>query len=370
MATIAASEAIYGTSTGPVESASSVVKDKAGSLASTASAAVYGTELPWTEGAMLKASDNWEALVSKASQQIYGTPPTLTYHMMSQASTYAAQATDAAAAQYSAVQALVSELVIGKEPDFTESVMSRFQSAYSTGVLAMASSASSYANEAYDSASSVASSVFTPPPALESILDSANEQINSAVEAASVQFYGTEKGNVEKATSAAADAYNSAQSKASAAIYGTEPRYVEAAQSSLAGLAASAQESISIVIYGTPTGAAEAAASSAASMYTSMSSVMDENVAAATSVVGDGYQAAKVKVNSAVYGPEQDALESAVSRLAAAIESGKAQLSQFGESSSEMVGEKVAEAKAGAEEMASSVSSVMSSATERVKDEL
>ena len=66
------------------------------------------------------------------------------------------QATAAAAQQYADVQALISELVIGKEPAFTESVMNRFASAYYTAVPAAISSVQSYASEQYVAASSVA----------------------------------------------------------------------------------------------------------------------------------------------------------------------------------------------------------------------
>jgi hypothetical protein len=106
----------------------------------------------------------------------------------SQAGSYGAQATAAAAQQYADVSALISELVVGKEPDFTESVMNRFGSAYSTGLPAVVSSAQSFASEqleaatsiagdsyevvseyaadAYASASSVVNSIFTPPAAI------------------------------------------------------------------------------------------------------------------------------------------------------------------------------------------------------------
>ena len=181
-------------------SINSVISEKLEAAASAASSAVIGSETPWTESIASAASENWEALITKASSQIYGapTPYFITRRLLSEVREYAAQATEGVASQYSAVQSLISELVSGKEPDFTESVYSRFSSAYYTGAGQVASSASSYASEVYASASSVVSSVFTPPPTIEAILDSASSRVNEAVEAASIQFYGTEKGSYSK----------------------------------------------------------------------------------------------------------------------------------------------------------------------------
>lgn len=161
--------------------AASKVSGAAENIASQVSSGVVGTETPWTESIASQASQNWESLIAQASNQVYGAPTPWVNSAYSQAGAYAAQATAQAAAQYSSVQALISELVVGKEPDFTESVMQRFSSAYYTGLPAAASSVnsyasehydsvSSYASEAYASASSVISSVFTPPPAIETIL--------------------------------------------------------------------------------------------------------------------------------------------------------------------------------------------------------
>ncbi|KAK5291037.1 hypothetical protein LTR16_002372 [Cryomyces antarcticus] len=392
-----ASTAIYGSPTGSIESMASAISAQVESVVSVASSGVVGSETAWSESVAYQASQNWEALVSKASEQIYGSPTPFTASVMSQAGDYAAQATEAAASQYAAVQALFSELVVGREPDFTESVMSRLSLAYSTGfgAPAMASSASSYASdayasassagssyasEAYASASSVVSSVFTPPATLEAILSSATDQINAAVDAASIQFYGstTEKGTFEHATSAAASAYSSVHAKASAAVYGTQTGYVEVAQSSMADVAASAQSALSVALYGTPTGAVDAVTNSAVSAYASLSAVAADNVAAAS---------------SAVYGPEQGALESAQSRVAAAVESARARMAEFaGAGAAAAAAEKIERAQSAlgdvaasvssaadgvragvssaAADAASSVSSVASSVTSKIRDEL
>lgn len=138
----------------------------------------------YAESLASQASTNWEALVSKASEQVYGQPTPISQSIISQAGAYASQATDSAAANFAAIQGLFSELVSGREPDFTESVMNKLSAAYYTGSHAtVAASASSYASDAYASASSVVSTVFTPPATLEAIIAAANEQVNVAVSA-------------------------------------------------------------------------------------------------------------------------------------------------------------------------------------------
>lgn len=363
----AASSAVYGPEQGTFEryasaasaTAASAAQDasaSAQSIASKASAAaesvasqissgVVGTETPWPESVASQASQNWDALIAKASEQIYGAPTPWPGSLYSQAGAYAAQATVQAAEQYTAMQALISELVVGKEPDFTESVMSRFSSAYYTGIPAVVSSVNSVASDAYASASSVASSIFTPPPAIETILSQASEQLNLAVESASVAVYGTPKGTVERASESVASAYSSVQSQASAAIYGSQQ-----AQDSFLAVANSAQAAISEAIFGIPTatGYAASATSGAGSVYSSMASVASVKAADAASAV-----------SSAIYGPEQGAVESASSRLAAAVEAANSQISQL-----------YAAASKSAEDAASLAASAATTATQRVKDEL
>ncbi|KAK0121967.1 hypothetical protein ONS95_010238 [Cadophora gregata] len=324
-------------------SINSVISEKLAIGSSSISSAAYGTETPWTESVASAASENWEALITKASEQVYGapTPYFVTRRLLSEVKEYAAQATDGAISQYAAVQSLIGELVSGKEPDFTESVFGRLSSAYYTGAGEAASSASSYASEAYASASSVVSSVFTPPPSLEAILDGAALRVNEAVEAASVQFYGSQKGKFEEATSAAASAYSSAQSVASEKVYGTTTGYVEAAQSSISDAALSAQRAISEAFFGTETGTYDQA----------------------TAAMAEAYASATAKASEAIYGPEKGAIESAQSRLTAAVESARVNLAEFASSAGEGAGEAIRQASEGVEDFASSVSSVISSAT-------
>ncbi|KAI0845941.1 hypothetical protein F5Y00DRAFT_160188 [Daldinia vernicosa] len=182
------------------ESASSVASVAGESVASAASVASDNAEsIASSVGDLASdASDyigkSWDALVSHVSSQVYGAPtPTPWYENLQvaagnfasaagdhaalatgaaayQVSTitvlaedYASSASVAAASQYSAVSSLVSELVVGKEPTFTESVYSRLIGAYSAGVASASSLANvasatavSAASEASDTAKSVA----------------------------------------------------------------------------------------------------------------------------------------------------------------------------------------------------------------------
>ncbi|TAQ87584.1 hypothetical protein B7494_g4088 [Chlorociboria aeruginascens] len=349
-------------------SASDALSGHVDAAVSHASTALYGSETPLTESIASAASENWEALITKASSQIYGAPTP--YYILSEVKSYAASATDSAASQYSAVQSLIGELVSGREPDFTESVYSRFSSAYYTGAGEIASSASSYASEAYASASSVVESIFTPPPTLEAILDSASSRVNEAVEAASIQIYGTSKRPYEEATSSIASAYTSMQSVASEKIYGSQTGYAEGASSSIAAVASSAEKAISEAIYGTETGYVESATNGAGDIYSAATSVITENYSAATDAVSNGYSAAQSRISSAIYGPEQGAIESAQKRLGAAVESARVKLAEYAEKAGEGVSEAASRASEGVEDFASSVGSVVEEATGRVKDEL
>ena len=169
------------------------------SLASaSASSVIYGTTPGPLESLSSQASENWESLVAKASEQIYGTPVP-----------YLQQVAAGSLSQFAAVQDVVSELLVGKQPSFTESVMSKLRVAYETPYPAAAlSSASSYVSEAYETASSAANAYASNIPSVEDVMQNANDQLHAAVEAASIGIYGTPKGPYEKATDAAANAYS------------------------------------------------------------------------------------------------------------------------------------------------------------------
>ncbi|KAL9068412.1 MAG: hypothetical protein Q9157_006511 [Trypethelium eluteriae] len=322
-----ASSAVYGTSTGAAESfgsaASESIMGAAAEASASASSAIYGTTTGAVESLSSQASQNWESLVSAASSAVYGKPTPWSESVLAQGSEYAAQATDAVAAQYASVQAIVSELVVGKEPDFTESVMSRLYSAYSTGAPQMASSVSSFVEDTYASASSAISAAFTPPAAVEEILALASKQFDDAFSAGSAQVYGSSsQGTLDSITSAASSMASEAAASASEAVYGTQKNYAEQAQESIVAVASDAQRAISEAIYGTETGAMESATSAASAAYSS-------------------------------------AMSSASVRLTEAVESARVRAGGLG-----------ASVQSAVEDAASSVSSVASAATAKVKDEL
>lgn len=320
---------------------------------------------PWADSVASAASSNWEALVTKASSEIYGqpTPDFVTRNLLSEAGQYAAFVADNAASQYSAVQSLVGELVAGKEPDFAQSAFSRLSSAYVAGAAEANSYASSYASDAYASATSALNTIFTPPPAIEAIIEAAQSRFNEAVEAASIQIYGTPKGAYEQATSSVASAYSSVQSALSEKVYGTKKGYAEVAQSSIAEAAASASRAISEAIYGkkpTPTGA-----------YMSATSVANEAYSTASSYLDDSYSKVSSRLSSAIYGPEQGAVESAQKRVGEAVESARAKLASFVSAAADAASSAASRASEGVEEFASNVGSAVDSATSHLKkDEL
>lgn len=271
------------------------------SLASaSASSVIYGTTPGPLEALSSRASENWESLIAKASEQVYGTPVP-----------YLQQVAAGSLSQFAAVQDVVSELLVGKQPSFTESVMSKLRVAYETPYPAAAlSSASSYVSEAYETASSAANAYASNIPSVEDVVQNANDQLHAAVEAASIGIYGTPKGPYEKATAAAANAYSTASAQVSGAVYGQEPGYVDAAKDAI------------------------------------------ENI--------------QSKASAAIYGEEPGAIESATARLAAAVQSAQAQLADLASSASSVASEAAETASSRVDHAASSIKSAASS----VRDEL
>lgn len=153
--------------------AASIVGENVSSVA----AAGYENVAQAAEAAGTFAQENWNAVLDQVSNQIYGaaTPTPWYESLYSVAGEYAASATDAvggsadavtsaagtyataaseeASKQYVMVSSIVSELLIGKEPTFSESVYSRLAAAYSGA----ADSASSFASVASETAASIAS---------------------------------------------------------------------------------------------------------------------------------------------------------------------------------------------------------------------
>ncbi|KAG6010230.1 hypothetical protein E4U54_008412 [Claviceps lovelessii] len=178
---------------GSASSMASVVGKSAASAASAADGAVKSAYTAASDGVMSvaqeaqdtleKAADaaaaqvvnvagavagTWENVVSRISADVYGQPSaigwfedaTLSAESVVAAATdavtdSASSASDAAAKQFDAVNEIISELVIGKEPTYSESIMSRLSAAYATAT----SNVGSLAKEASAAASSVGDKV-------------------------------------------------------------------------------------------------------------------------------------------------------------------------------------------------------------------
>jgi len=236
----------------------------------SASSAVYGTTPGALESLSSRASENWEGLVQKASEQIYGTPEP-----------YVQQLVNGRLPQYDAVKDVVSELLVGKQPSFTESVLSKLRVAYETPYPAAAvSSASSYVGEVYGSASSAAEAYVTNIPTLEDVVDRVNEQLADAVEAA-IDGYATATAQISDAfqgeqpgyLDAAKDSIEDIQSKARSAVYGEEPGAVESATSRIAAAVKHAQSQVADLASSASSVASEAAETAVSHVEDATSSI-------------------------------------------------------------------------------------------------
>lgn len=148
-----------------VASAAQAVDDSVSSVVDAANEQI--------SNAGIAIADTWGNVVAEISAQVYGEPTHTAQiawyeHIFSDIGSYAAAATDAvtnkahsasdsaatvagdASKQYEAVNELVSELISGKEPSFSESVLSRLHAAYTTAAASVGSlaNAASQATEA------------------------------------------------------------------------------------------------------------------------------------------------------------------------------------------------------------------------------
>ncbi|EHA51377.1 hypothetical protein MGG_09082 [Pyricularia oryzae 70-15] len=156
-------------------SVASVVGENASSVASVVgenASSVYDAAGSAIGAAGSAVSENWEAVVSDLSSRVYGVPaPTPWYEgLYNAAGEYvaaatdavnlgtqteknaAAKATDEAAKQYAVVSSIISELIVGREPSFSESIFSRLGDAYNLA----SATAASVAGEATDAVKSAA----------------------------------------------------------------------------------------------------------------------------------------------------------------------------------------------------------------------
>ncbi|KAJ5591568.1 uncharacterized protein N7459_001937 [Penicillium hispanicum] len=252
-----------------------------------------------------------EALSSQASENWENLVAKASEQVYGTPAPYLEQVMQGQIQRFGAIQAIVSELLVGKQPPFTESVMSKLREVYETPYATAAfASASSYAGEAFQSASSAADAIITAIPSADDVMKNANDQLGAAVEAASIGIYGTPKGPYERATDAAADAYSTASVQVSSAIYGKESSYIDVAQDAIAEI--------------------------------------------------------QSKASAAIYGGEPGVVESANSRLAAAVESAQSRLADFTSSSSSVASEAAETAASDVDGFLSSVKGAASS----LKDEL
>lgn len=264
------SQAIIDDASSRYHAALSAASSSLSIASASASSALYGTTPGALESLSSQASENWEALVSKASEQIYGTPEP-----------YLQRVVPDNLPQFDAVKDVISELLVGKQPSFTESVLSKLRVAYETPYPAAAvSSASSYVSEAYETASSVAQAYVTDVPSVEDVLEQANEQLSDAVQAAANAYstasvhvseavYGKESGYIDVAK----DAIEDIQSKASSAIYGEETGAVESATSRLAAAVEHAQSQVADLAASASSAGSEAAETVASHVEDATSSI-------------------------------------------------------------------------------------------------
>ncbi|UNI19335.1 hypothetical protein JDV02_005525 [Purpureocillium takamizusanense] len=158
-----AAESAYSAATEGVMSAAKEVEDSFASVVDAAGEQIY------IAGSAI--AERWDDIVAEISGNVYGEPTAIGWFEglidgaasatktvgegVSSAADAAVTARAKAEDQYSAMGEMLSELVSGKEPAFTESVWSRFQAVYSTA----SASASSVASEASARAASVGSKV-------------------------------------------------------------------------------------------------------------------------------------------------------------------------------------------------------------------
>lgn len=165
-----------------VESAYAAAGDKVASVAHAVDDSIAGVVEGVTEQAYLAGAaiaETWDNAIAQISGQVYGEQKHLGWYenLFEDASSYVSSATDAmadsasaasdkagdsavtasaeAAKQYDAVSQLVSELISGKEPTFSESVLSRLSAAYATAAAGL----ENYASEASAAAASVGEKV-------------------------------------------------------------------------------------------------------------------------------------------------------------------------------------------------------------------
>lgn len=136
----------YESAASAAEAAGAFAQENWNAVLDQVSVQIYGaaTPTPWYESLYNAAGD----YISSATEAVGGSADTVT----SAAGSYATAASEEASKQYVMVSSIVSELLVGKEPTFSESVYSRLAAAYSGA----ADSASSFASAASETVASIA----------------------------------------------------------------------------------------------------------------------------------------------------------------------------------------------------------------------
>lgn len=144
-----AAESVYSKASENIASAVEAVDESIASLHDAAAEQIYN--------AGLAIGETWGTVISQISYEVYGqpTPAAIGWYegLVSDAQAVVASATSAVgkatqtasagvAGEYESVSELVSELIVGREAPFTESVLSRLRAAYATATDNMASLAS------------------------------------------------------------------------------------------------------------------------------------------------------------------------------------------------------------------------------------
>ncbi|TGZ77111.1 hypothetical protein EX30DRAFT_398787 [Ascodesmis nigricans] len=257
----AASIKVYGTPQPATESLLSVANEKYSSALSSAQASyndwaseasikIYGTPTPayqfvanrasssladTASSASLLAADaslSAESAASAASEFLFGPPPpsgitASASSLAADASSSAASAASAASAslqqRYDDLQSLFAELLHGKEPSYTESVISRFNAAVYGTPTPVWRQATNSLSSSYTEATNLAASL---PPAVEAVIDDVRIKIRELI-------YGPEKSQTEKIIAQIRETREAAIRKAKEAVYGPEKGTVEKATSTV-----------------------------------------------------------------------------------------------------------------------------------------
>ena len=333
----AVSTQLYGT-TPVIESVLSSASSAASAASATASSVAHAAS-KGVKDTVTAVSVRAEGVVSAASEQIYGTPAPsgVSASVVSVASQAAeslaaaqGQAQDLTALRYAELQSMINELIHGKEPTFSESVMARFSSVYYGTPTPFLSHASSFAASATSAAVGVAAFATSAAADAAASANSVVAEVAASATSAAAQTIGSMPPAIDEMIQDAVSRVRAVAAEASVVVYGKEPTQFEKYQTQLRKMGQDAVDNVSIAIYGTPKSGFELASETAASFASkasdsaaSMVSQASENVASVYDDARDA--AASLGVNMGLLEAEKsykDALmENAKKRIENAVRS-------------------------------------------------